>query len=72
MSALNELCQFAGAMSLVPLHVEVSESASAAKAYDEYRGTEIVSQLPNRKRGYRKEKRNGKGQEISRAYYSDG
>lgn len=41
-------------------------------AYDEYRVTEIVSQLPNRKRGYRKEKRNGKGQEISRAYYSNG
>ena len=40
--------------------------------YDEYRVTEIVSQLPNRKRGYRKEKRNGKGQEISRAYYSNG
>ena len=30
MSVLNELCQFAGAMSLVPLHAEVSESASAA------------------------------------------
>ena len=30
MSALNELCQLAGAMSLVPLHAEVSESASVA------------------------------------------
>lgn len=29
MSVLNELCRFTGAMSLVPLHVEVSESASA-------------------------------------------
>ena len=29
MSVLNELCRFIGAMSLVPLHVEVSESASA-------------------------------------------
>ena len=28
MSVLNELCRFTGAMSLVPLHVEVSESAS--------------------------------------------
>lgn len=29
MSVLNELCRFTGAMSLVPLHVEVSESVSA-------------------------------------------
>ena len=29
MSVLNELCRFTGAMRLVPLHVEVSESASA-------------------------------------------